>query len=117
MSEWVRARQGRLIVVCFPFSVQKPDVEDSTLQGHARRFSVDAIRSPAPQRGLSALCRNLGIEFLNLYPFFVTRGFEQQFVDKNHLNEEGHRTTARAIVSFLRKGHAGHVRSAQQPRP
>lgn len=54
-----------------------------------------------PQRRLAAVCRDLQLECLDLYPSFAAAGDTPLFMDIMHPNAAGHRLMAREVATAL----------------
>lgn len=78
-------RKGHLIVIAIP---------------SLRQFLRDKNYTPY-QQNLEEICRQWGIEYLDLFPYFKRNILRSYYRRAMHWNERGHKIAAEAIYSYL----------------
>ena len=65
-------------------------------------MEADEAYCRTPQRELLAVCEQLDIPLLDLFPAFQQSDERRLFQDPIHLNEHGHRVVAKYVEDWLR---------------
>jgi len=93
MLDMLAQKNAKLAIIVFPYEPQLKYRHDAENYDYAVK----------PQRILISLCHKYSVHCLDLYPVFSSSYDVGQklFCDGIHLNELGHRTTAKIIHQFL----------------